>query len=189
MLYFSLQCSFFGVFYFKGGGGKMFKKLFMMLLVSGLLVSGSKAWAANDTKSNNCGWTNMKFAEFLGERYGITPIEGSVDEQYQALTNALSQKGINYFLNTKPNDKLSCCGAADALYAVVGATGEAGTCDLKINELVQQGFIKLPATGGDPCSALCDVDNVFGGVEKYSPKRDEKRHDDPPGPDPEPLYP
>jgi hypothetical protein len=123
----------------------------------------------NQSVMNNCGWTNMKFAEFLGKQYGIAPINGSVDEQYQALANALSQKGVNYFSNTKPNDQLTCCGAADALYAVVGATGGAGTCDLKINELIQKGFIKLPASGGDPCSVLCNVTDAFGGVEKFSP--------------------
>jgi hypothetical protein len=150
----------------------MFKKLFMMLLVSGLLVLGSKAWAADNAGTNSCGWTNMKFAQFLGERYEIKPIEGSVDEQYQALTNALSQKGINYFLNTKPNDKLSCCGAADALYAIVGAGKEApANCDLKINYLIQNGILKLPATGGDPCGALCNVPDAFAGVEKFQPVR------------------
>ena len=125
----------------------------------------------NGARINNCDWTNMQFAEFLGKQYGIKPIDGSVDEQYQALTNALSEKGVNSLLNTSANDKLTCCGAANALYAVVGATGGAGTCALKISELIQKGFIKLPASGGDPCGALCNVTEAFSGVEKFSPAR------------------
>lgn len=149
----------------------MIKKLFLMLLIGGLLVLGSSAWAADKGKTNNCGWSNMKFAEFMGKQYDIEPIEGSVDERYQALANALSQKGINYFSNTQPNDKLTCCGAADALYAVVGAKEGEGSCDLKINYLIQNGILKLPATGGDPCGSLCDVEDAFSGVEKFSPPR------------------
>jgi hypothetical protein len=141
-----------------------------MLLVGGLLVLGSKAWAAGNAETNNCGWTNLKFAEFLAKQYGIKPIEGSVHERYQALVNALSQKGINCFSNTKPNDKLTCCGAADALYAVVGTKeGAAGSCDLKINYLVQNGILKLPASAEGPCDVLCDIEGTFTGVEKFRP--------------------
>jgi hypothetical protein len=148
----------------------MFKKLFMMLLVVGLLTLGSKAWAANYGGTNNCGWTNLKFAEFLAKQYGIKPIVGSVHERYQALANALSQKGINCFSNTKPNDKLTCCGAADALYAVVGTKeGAADSCDLKIDYLVRNGLLKLPASAEGPCDALCDVEDTFTGVEKFRP--------------------
>ena len=142
----------------------MFKKLFIMLLVSGLLVLGSKAWAADSAKP----WTNLQFAEFLAKQYGIKPIEGSVHDRYQALANALSQKGINYFSNTKANQQVTCCGAADALYAVVGAKTGAGTCDLKINYLIQNGILKLPA-GSDPCGALLNITDAFTGVEKFSP--------------------
>ena len=176
------------------------KKSILVALV-GFLVLGGIVWAINakqsghlanligenklfamDNKSakpegytgpvvNNCGWTNMKFAEFLGQQYGIKPIDGSVDEQYQALANALAQKGVNSLLNTSANDKLTCCGAANALYAVVGATGGAGTCDLKINELIQNGTLKLPASGS-PCDALCNVPDAFSsGVEKFQPAR------------------
>jgi hypothetical protein len=147
----------------------MFKKLFVMLLVGGLLVLGGKAWAAGDPETNNCGWTNLKFAEFLAQQYGIKPIEGTVHQRYQALAIALAQKGINYFSETKANAQLTCCGAADVLYAVVGAKEGSGSCDLKINYLVQNGIIKLPESGGDPCGVLCNIPEVFGGVEKFRP--------------------
>jgi len=192
----------------------MLKKPVFMVLVGGLLVLGGIVWATNakkngqlanssgnklfamDDKSakpegyaksgkNSCGWTNMKFANFLAQQYGIKPIKGTMNERYQALTNALSQKGINYFANTKPTDNLTCCGAASALYAVVGATGGAGSCDLKINELIQKGFIKLPASGGDPCGALCNVAEAFAGVEKFSPPREGPPHTNPPERHPE----
>jgi hypothetical protein len=148
----------------------MFKKLFIMLLVGGLMVLGSKVWAADNAETNHCGWTNLKFAEFVAQQFGIKPpVEGTVHQRYEALASTLAQKGITYFSNTKANAQLTCCGAADALYAVVGAKEGAGSCDLKINYLVQNGIIKLPASGGDPCGALCNIPDVFSGVEKFSP--------------------
>jgi len=148
----------------------MFKKLFMMVLVVGLLALGSKAWAANNAGTNNCGWTNIKFAEFLAKQYGIKPIEGTDKERYQALSNALSEKGISYFLTAKRNAPLTCCGAAETLYAVAGAKeGAAGSCDLKIDYLVRNGLLKLPASAEGPCDALCDVEDTFTGVEKFRP--------------------
>ena len=174
----------------------MFKKLFLMLLVSGLLMLGSKAWAVDNASAvnttvgnaatlkmekNTCDWTNMKFAEFLGKQYGIAPINGSVEEQYQSLANALSQKGINYFLNTKYDNQLTCCGAADTLYVMAGAKEELGSCDLKINYLIQNGILKLPATGGDPCGVLCNVTDVFSGVEKFQAALSGASPIDPPG--------
>ena len=159
----------------------MFKKLFTMLLVGGLLLLSSQAWAAGNTQTNNCGWTNMKFARFLAKQYGINITQGSVNEQYQALANALSQKGINYFSSTNPGDKLTCCGAAEALYAVVGTKeGAKDSCDLKINYFVEKGIIKLPASAEGPCDILCDIEDTFTGVEKFSPPREEHRRIDPP---------
>ena len=63
----------------------------------------------------NCGWTYMKFAEFLAQKYGITLPEGakmSETDKYNALANALSQKGIKYFSSARPSDMVKCCDAA-----------------------------------------------------------------------------
>jgi hypothetical protein len=148
----------------------MFRKLFIMLLVSGLMVLGGKAWAAGNAGTNNCGWTNLKFAVFIAKQYGIKSMEGSIHDRYEALANALAQKGINYFSSVKANAQLTCCGAADTLYAVTGTKeGSTGSCDIKIKYLVDNGVIKLPSSGEDPCSVLCNIENVFTGVEKFSP--------------------
>jgi hypothetical protein len=153
----------------------MFKKLFIMVLAGGLLLLSSQVWAADS------GWTNMKFARFLAKQYGIQVTQGSFDEQYQALANALSQKGINYFSTANPRDKLTCCGAAEALYAVTGTKeGANGTCDLKIKYMVDKGIIKLPASAQGPCDVLLDVEDTFAGVEKFSPPREEYKPINPP---------
>ena len=185
----------------------MTKTIIIVLVIGLLILLGGITWAtnANQTKlllakadqgskppqsagtpasgRDNCGWTNMKFAEFLGGKYGITPTGASDKEKYQALSNALSQKGITYFTTAGANDKLSCCGAADALYAVSGAKEKAGSCDVKIHYLVQNGLLKMSGAG-DPCSALCNIEDVFGGPEKFGPPRNPPPTH-PPGHDPE----
>jgi hypothetical protein len=150
----------------------MLKKLFVIVLLVGLLIPAGKVWAADNSGTNTCGWTNIKFAEYLAKQYGIQPIEGTTRERYEALVNALSQKGINSFANTKANQPVSCCLAAETLYAVTGTTaGAADSCDLKINYLVQNGIIKLPATAEGACDVLCDIEDTFAGIEKFSPPR------------------
>lgn len=168
----------------------MFKKLIIVVVAGGLFVLGAdKVFAtssgdnkpvkpegytkpvANNPGVNNCGLTNAKFAEFLGEKYGIKPVEGSANDKYQALANALSKKGINYFLNAKPTRMLTSSDVANVLYEATGAKGKLETCGLKVNYMVKNGLLKLPASGGDPCSgtALCNIADMFSGVEKYSP--------------------
>ena len=195
----------------------MLKKLIIVVLAGGFLILGGIVWATNAKQSknlanlvggdklfamssgdnnpvannlgvNNCGLTNAKFAEFLGKKYGIKPIEGSAKDKYQALANALSKKGINYFLSAKPNDMTTSSNVADVLYEATGAKGKLGTCGLKVDYMVKNGLLKVPASGGDPCggTALCNIADVFSGVEKYSPPAINPPPTQPPTPKPEP---
>lgn len=171
----------------------MFRKYVVSVLVATLFLFGgwiSLARAADEPveekpKVSDCAWSNLRFAEYLAQKYEIKLAEGEAmtpDEKYQALANALSEKGITYFSTAKPTDPVKCCDVADALYVVVGATESLGTCDLKIDYLIKNGFLKLPESNSDPCGVLCNIDVV---IEPYKPPF-RPPHNDPPGPDPEP---
>ncbi len=151
----------------------MFRRNIVLVLLAGLLFLGARVGVVSAAdaapKSNNgCAWTNLHFAEFLAGKYGIKVADGlSQEDKYKALVNALSKKGIKSFADAKSSDKVSCCGAADALYTVAGVKEPAGTCDLKIGALIKSGVLKVPA-GGDPCGALCNIEDAFGPVaEKF----------------------
>ena len=146
----------------------MLKKSFLLVLMAGLFLFVGLSYvvmAADQSTAGapvltpaaqSCGWTNMQFAEFLGQKYGINlgPDEKnmSADDKYKALANALSQKEINYFLTARPTDRLTCCGAADALYAGAGGKEASSSCDLKIDYLIKNNILKA---GMDPCISLC----------------------------------
>ena len=156
----------------------MLKKSFLLMLVAGLflfvglscvvmaadqgMVTAGKPVVPPTPPVQNCGWTNMRFAEFLGQKNGINlgPDEKnmSMEDRYKALANALSQKGISYFLTAKPTAPLTCCGAADALYASSGGKDSGSTCNIKIDYLIKNGFLK---SGIDPCGVLCNPAETF----------------------------
>jgi len=167
----------------------MSRKVLVVMLLVGLAVLGTGiARAADEGNTNQCGWTNDKFAGFLAGKYGIDLGEAgqkmTPEEKYTALSNALLQKGITYFQSVPAADKLKCCDAADVLSVVVGAKGDIGTCDLKINYLVKNGFLKLPASDADPCGVLCNVEEAFNTpVETFTERR--RPPDNPPEHDPE----
>ena len=84
--------------------------------------------------------TRMELAECLCRRQGINlPAENlSKDAYFNALANALAEKGIKMFLNSKPTDALTCAQAVDMLYTIAGGT-ENLDADAKINFLVKKG--------------------------------------------------
>ncbi len=177
----------------------MSKKVLVIVLVAAFVFLGTGiARAADalkpdkntDKNTNQCGWTNEKFAGFLAGKYGIDLGEAgqnmTPEEKYNALSNALSQRGIGYFQAAPATDKLMCCSVGDVLYAVVGAKENLGTCDLKIEYLVKNGFLKLPASDADPCGVLCNIEETFNTpvVETFTERRTPPG-DNPPGGDPE----
>jgi hypothetical protein len=159
----------------------MLKKSFLLVLLAGLFlfVGLSCVVMAADQGApvdQNCGWTNMRFAEFLGQKNGIKLDANLPDnDKYKALANALSQKGISYFQTAKPTDLLTCCGAADALYASSGGKDAGSTCNVKIDYLIKNGALK---SGIDPCVALCNPAETFTPVV-------ERLNTNPPGETPE----
>lgn len=154
----------------------MSRKTIVLVLVGLFLFVGQVGIvkAATAPAAKNCGWTYMKFAEFLAQKYGITLPEGakmSETDKYNALANALSQKGIKYFSSARPSDMVKCCDAAGVLYEVVGAKGPMGTCDLTISYLINNGFLKPGKPGSTPCDTLCNIEDAFGTTvaEKFRP--------------------
>lgn len=164
----------------------MFRKMIVLVLVGLFLFAGQAGMAkaadqggkgsepAATSAKKNCGWTYMKFAEFLAQKYGIVIAKSTTmsdADRYTALANALSQKGITYFSSAKATDMVKCCDAAGVLYDVVGAKGPEGTCDLKINYLIKNGFLKLGSANSTPCDALCNIEDAFGTpvAEKFRP--------------------
>jgi len=172
----------------------MLKKSFFLVLMTGLFLfiglgyvamsadQGTAGASVLPPAAQNCGWTNMHFAEFLGQKYGINlgadEKNMSADDKYKALANALSQKGINYFLTAKPTDPLTCCGSASALYAVAGGKGASDSCDMKIDYLIKNNILKA---GMDPCKVLCNPDQAFGAVAEEFHRPINPPNTNPPG--------
>ena len=181
----------------------MFRKSVVLACAAGLLIfcgwvgiagaadapSAPAPTVSNTAKS--CTLTNMKFAEFLAQKYGINLGEAektmTPDEKYKALANALSEKGIKYFSTAKPGDMPQCSDSAGVLYAVAGGPDAAATSDAKIGYLVKNGFLKLPAPNSDPCDTLCNIEEAFGAAvaEKFSPPPVTPPPTNPPGETPE----
>jgi len=88
--------------------------------------------------------TNLQFAQFMVNQVSITLPNGvdqlPADQYYSAITNALAEKGINYFLNTKPGDLITCADLADVLYALVGGKEQLDAKG-KFDYLVSNGYM------------------------------------------------
>jgi hypothetical protein len=160
----------------------MFKKFVLAVLIAGLAAIGGIALAQNpappkppkatNPETNKCAWTNLRFAEFLSQKYGIALPDGGKNmsdaDKYKAFSNALSQKGITFFSSAKPTDPVTCCDAASALYAVGGGKGASGSCSITIDYLIKNNLLK--PNGNDPCAVLCNIEDVFGVVaEQFRP--------------------
>ena len=114
--------------------------------------------------------TKMELAECLCKRQGINlPAENlSKDAYFNALANALATKGIKAFLNSKPNDSLTCAEVVDMLYNIAG--GKAGLdTTAKIDFLVKNGYL---STAADPSKMASTCEQILcqpPAAEPYGP--------------------
>jgi hypothetical protein len=114
--------------------------------------------------------TRLELAECLCKRQGIAlPAESlSKDAYYNALANALAEKGIKMFLNSKPTDVLTCAEAVDTLYTIAGGTENLDTA-AKINFLVKNGYL---STAADPTKVASTCEQILcqpPAAETYIP--------------------
>lgn len=104
----------------------------LMVLLIGLL-----GFAANGFADESSNMTNRQLAQLIAQKMNIDLSQGA---DYNALANVLASNGINNFLNTKPDDFITCEGFADVLYSMVGGKEQLDT-KAKFDYLVANGYM------------------------------------------------
>ncbi|MFA5410663.1 MAG: hypothetical protein WC321_02220 [Candidatus Omnitrophota bacterium] len=145
----------------------MKKTAILILLISFVIMAGivEFSYAAAGKL------TRLELAECLSRRQGISlPSEKlSKDAYYNSLANALATKGITIFLNSKPNEPLTCAQAIDLLYGVAGGGKENLGTTAKIDFLVRNGYL---STAADPAKMASTCEQILCQppvAEPYAP--------------------
>jgi len=143
------------------------KKTFILLVATAFIIM---LGAVEFSYAASGKLTRMELAECLCKRQGIKlPAENlSKDAYFNALANALAEKGIKMFLNSKPTDVLTCAEAVDMLYTIAGGAEKLDAA-AKINFLVKKGYLSAAA---DPTKAASTCEQILCQppvAEPYNP--------------------
>ncbi|MEW6101569.1 MAG: hypothetical protein AB1481_04670 [Candidatus Omnitrophota bacterium] len=129
--------------------------LALAALLCALAPLAVSAFAAGDGKLSK-----LELAECLVKRQSIelpAGVESLPEENYyKVVANALARSGINIFLNSQPNDPVSCFEIVDILGNIAGLDEKLDST-AKINSLVQMGYLSKvsdPSAEASTCEQL-----------------------------------
>lgn len=165
------------------------KKMAFIIMLTLLIGFTKFSFAAENQTQEKI--TNLKLAQIFMQKINLTLPASSNNlspaDYYSALANALSSRGINYFLNTKPDDFVICSGLINALYGLTGAKEQLNE-EAKLNYLIASHYMEsCPLKRDDTVSEQFVIDVLnnpkFSALiaETYTPPGGERRGGDNPG--------